>query len=127
MPEYLINVRTICHPTRITLDSKFLNKYSTSIIAPISSMPDQLKNYLNSENKFILDFGLHVNGEKKIDIYLQNRFKEYPKYEIIEEDDLFICKVKKGEEIISEANGNTKKKAEQNAAKASLIHYGVLN
>ena len=69
MPEHLINVRTICHPTRIALDSKYLNRYSTSIIAPISSMPDQLKNYLNSENKFILDFGLHVNGQKKIDIY----------------------------------------------------------
>ena len=68
-----------------------------------------------------------TNYKDQLQRYLQNRFKEYPKYEIIEEDDHFICKVKKGNEIISEGNGNTKKKAEQNAAKASLIHYGVLN
>ena len=31
-------------------------------------MSQKLRNYLNSENKFIFDFGLHING-KKIAIY----------------------------------------------------------
>ena len=68
-----------------------------------------------------------TNYKDQLQRYLQNRFKEYPKYEITEEVDLFICKVKKGIEVISEGTGNTKKKAEQSAAKVALIHYGVLN
>ena len=68
-----------------------------------------------------------TNYKDQLQRYLQNRFKEYPKYEIIEEENLFICKVKKGIEVISEGTGNTKKKAEQSAAKVALIHYGVLN
>ena len=69
VPEKLINVRTICHPKRIVLDFKNLNDSNISIIAPISSMPVKLKNYLNSENKFVYDFGLHINGQKKIGIF----------------------------------------------------------
>ena len=69
IPEKFINVRTICHPKRIILDFQNLNESSTSIIAPISSMSQKLRNYLNSENKFIFDFGLHINGKKKIAIY----------------------------------------------------------
>ena len=69
MPEKLINIRTICHPKRIILDFKNLNSSNVSIIAPISSMPKKLKDYLHSENKFIFDFGLHINGQKKINIF----------------------------------------------------------
>ena len=69
IPEKFINVRTICHPKRIILDFQSLNESSTSIIAPISSMSQKLRNYLNPENKFIFDFGLHINGKKKIAIY----------------------------------------------------------
>ena len=69
MPEKFINVRTICHPKRIILDFENLNSSNISIIAPISSMPQKFKNYLHSGNKFLFDFGLHVNGKKKIAIF----------------------------------------------------------
>ena len=72
IPEKFINVRTICHPKRIILDFQNLNESSTSIIAPISSMSQKLRNYLNSENKFIFD-------QKKLS---KDFFKE---------EKLFIC------------------------------------
>ncbi len=73
----LINVRTICHPKRIILDFKYLNDSNISLIAPISSMPNKLKNYLQRENKIIFDFGLHINGNKKI--IIQKNYCSLPK------------------------------------------------
>ncbi len=66
LQEKLVNVRAICHPKRIISDFDFLNRVNTPIIAPISSMPEKLKNYLKLDNKIIFDFGLHLNGKKKI-------------------------------------------------------------
>ena len=64
LQEKLVNVRAICHPKRIISDFDFLNRINTPIIAPISSMPEKLKNYLKLDNKIIFDFGLHLNGKK---------------------------------------------------------------
>ena len=66
MPEKFINLRAICHPKRIIYDYRHFNKANTSIVAPISSMPQKLKNFLTANNKVIFDYGLHVNGQKKI-------------------------------------------------------------
>ena len=54
--DKLINVRTICHPKRIILDFKYLNDSNIPLIAPFSSMPNKLKNYLQTKNKIIFDF-----------------------------------------------------------------------
>ena len=68
------------------------------------------------------------NYKDQLQRYLQNRFKEYPKYNITEiNGGKFSCQVIKKDECISEGIGETKKKAEQNGAKNALIFYGVLN
>ncbi|WP_440918177.1 hypothetical protein [Candidatus Pelagibacter sp.] len=77
IPEKFINSRTVCHPKRIILDHKYLNESNISIIAPISSMPEKLKKFFSAENKFIFDYGLHINGKKKIFIY--NNYCSLPK------------------------------------------------
>ena len=59
--------------------------------------------------------------------YLQNRFKEYPKYIVEESGNMYNCKIYKGNEILENGIGQTKKKAEQEASKNTLIYYGVLN
>jgi len=68
MPEKFINMRVICHPKRIIYDYRHFNETNTTIVAPISSMPQKLKNFLTADNKIIFDYGLHVNGQKKITI-----------------------------------------------------------
>ena len=65
--------------------------------------------------------------------YLQHNYKVYPKYVTNknEDDNLFHCDIFRNEgekEIyISSGKGNTKKKAEQNASKNSLIHYRIMS
>ena len=95
-------------------------------------------NDIEMAKKFILnvfeeyvDFGeliLNDNNYKdQLQRYLQNRFKVYPKYVVEECGAVYNCKVYKVNEILEYGKGETKKKAEQEAAKNVLIKYGVLN
>ena len=68
-----------------------------------------------------------TNYKDQLQRYLQNRFKEYPKYVVEECGAVYKCTIYKGDEILKYGMGETKKKAEQEASKNSLIHYGVLN
>ena len=86
--------------------------------------------------KFV-DFGeiiLNDNNFKDIlQRYMNNTFETKPIYKTIKLDDenMYHCKVYKiiddVEEFITEGIENTIKKAEQLAAKNTLLHYGVLN
>ena len=82
--------------------------------------------------KFV-DFGeiiLNDNNFKDIlQRYMNNTFETKPIYKTIKLDDenMYKSKVYKDDEFISEGIENTIKKAEQLAAKNTLIHYGVLN
>jgi len=67
------------------------------------------------------------NYKDQLQRYLQNRFKVYPKYVVEECGAVYNCKVYKVNEILEYGKGETKKKAEQEAAKNVLIKYGVLN
>ena len=67
------------------------------------------------------------NYKDQLQRYLQNRFKEYPKYIVDEYNSMYRCKINKKDEFLSEGFGETKKKAEQDASKNTLIYYGVLN
>lgn len=68
-----------------------------------------------------------TNYKDQLQRYLQNRFKEYPKYMVIESDGNYKCKIYNGKTFISDGFGNTKKGAEQDGSKNALIYYGVLN
>ena len=70
------------------------------------------------------------NYKEQIIKYLQHNFKENPKY-IVKEDEhddkLYYCDLIFKDKIISRGEGKSKKKAQQDASKNSLIHYNVLN
>jgi len=68
-----------------------------------------------------------TNYKDQLQRYLQNRFKEYPKYVVEECGSVYKCTIYKRDEILEYGKGETKKKAEQEASKNTLIHYGVLN
>ena len=61
--------------------------------------------------------------------YLQHNYKVYPTYQTYkdESDNIYICKIYKGSEIIETGRGNSKKKSEQDAAKKALIKYCVIS
>ncbi|MDA7663756.1 putative dsRNA-binding protein, partial [bacterium] len=61
--------------------------------------------------------------------YMNNTFDTKPIYKTIKVDhkNMYKSKVYKDDDFISEGIENTIKKAEQLAAKNTLIHYGVLN
>ena len=67
--ENLVNLRTVCHPKRIIADAFFHNHSRTAISMPRSMIPVKLKNFLQNENKIVLDFGLKLNGKKEINIF----------------------------------------------------------
>jgi ribonuclease-3 len=74
----------------------------------------------------------NTNYKDQLQRYFQNNFKDrknsHPKY-IVEEDEnnkIYICKVFLEETYIKSGKGETKKKAEQDAAKNTLKHYGVI-
>ena len=62
--ENLINFRSICHPKRIIADALYHNKSKTTLVMPSSTLPAQLNKKISTENKFILDYGLQLNGKK---------------------------------------------------------------
>ncbi len=67
--ENLINLRSVCHPKRIIADALFHNNSKTTLVMPSSTLPTQLNKTIGTENKFILDYGLQLNGKKKISIF----------------------------------------------------------
>ena len=70
-----------------------------------------------------------TNYKDQISRYFQQNFSIYPKYETLKDDNnTFNSKLINSEsnEIISIGNGNTKKKAEQDASKKALIQYNVI-
>ena len=82
------------------------------------------------KNIDIADMILNDNNYKdQILRYFQHNFKIFPIYKTIkdEENNVFECKLYKNEEHIGTGIGNTKKKAEQEASKNSLIHYRVIS
>src|SRR6056300_736596 len=92
-----------------------------------------VKNFCIKVFEKFVDFGeLILNDNNFKDIlqrYMNNTFETKPIYKTIKLDDenMYHCKVYKAEDFISEGIENTIKKAEQLAAKNTLIHYGVLN
>lgn len=69
----------------------------------------------------------NTNYKDQLLRYFQNNFKCYPKYELEEKENGYICKVYLNDNIIEMGYGGTKKKAEQESSKNALIHFGVLN
>jgi ribonuclease-3 len=92
---------------------------------------DFVKEFLIKVYEEYVDFSEIIlndtNYKDQLQRYLQNTFKEYPKYVVEEYNKIYKCKIYKGKEYISEGIGETKKKAEQDASKNTLIYYGVLN
>ena len=68
------------------------------------------------------------NYKDQISRYFQQNFSLYPTYktEKLTDDKGFKTIIYKGEEIIIEGSGNSKKKSEQDASKRALIHYNVI-
>ena len=68
------------------------------------------------------------NYKDQISRYFQQNFSVYPTYktEKLTDDKGFKTIIYKGEEIIIEGSGNSKKKSEQDASKRALIHYNVI-
>ena len=69
------------------------------------------------------------NYKDQILRYLQHNFKMHPTYKTNkdEENNIYICEIYKGNELICEGNGNSKKKSEQDASKKALIKYCVIS
>ena len=69
------------------------------------------------------------NYKDQILRYFQHNFKIHPIYRTDKNEDnnVFHCKIFKEDECIQTGEGNTKKKAEQNASKNALIHYHVIS
>ena len=61
--------------------------------------------------------------------YFQHNFKIHPTYRTDKKNDMnvFICKIYKDAEFVSQGEGISKKKAEQNASKQVLIEYHVIS
>lgn len=87
---------------------KFVNKFLT------------LK-YLDN----IIDNKLYIDPKSEYQEIIQEKYRETPKYELIEEDGpdhdkKFVCGVRVGEELIATGAGCSKSRAEQNAAQNAL-------
>ena len=69
------------------------------------------------------------NYKDQILRYFQHNFKIHPIYRTDKNEDnnVFHCKIFKEDECIQTGEGNTKKKAEQNASKNALIYYHVIS
>jgi len=70
-----------------------------------------------------------TNYKDQILRYFQHNFKLYPTYHHIdklEDEEEFKCELIKGEDVICNGSGKTKKKAEQNASYNALVHFNVL-
>ena len=69
------------------------------------------------------------NYKDQILRYFQHNFKIHPIYRTDknENTNVFHCKIFKEDEYIQTGEGNTKKKAEQNASKNALIYYHVIS
>lgn len=100
------------------LDSEDINLVKTFLITIYEK-------YIDFQNIIVNN----TNYKDQLLRYFQNNFKEYPKYNVEEiiTNTSFKCLVLKGEEVISEGYGETKKKSEQDASKNALCKYGVLN
>ena len=85
---------------------------------------------INLFEKYI-DFGniiiTDTNYKDQVLRYFHNVFNENPIYKISEKDNIFKCILFKLDTEISRGEGDSKKKAEQDASKNALIKYGVLN
>tara|TARA_B100000902_G_C26922832_1_gene722540 strand:- start:51 stop:692 length:642 start_codon:yes stop_codon:yes gene_type:complete len=69
------------------------------------------------------------NYKDQILRYFQHNYKVHPIYRT-EKDEItgqFLCEIFKEDECIQKGNGNTKKKAEQDASKNALIFYHVIS
>ena len=104
------------------LDSNDYSLIETFIVNTIESHTD------------IVDLILNDNNFKdQLLRYFQHNFKVYPKYvtQKNEEFNNFECKIyrkdKDTDMYVCNGQGNTKKKAEQNASKNALIHYRVMS
>jgi len=104
------------------LDSNDYNLIETFIISSIEKYID-ISDVILNDNNF----------KDQLLRYFQHNFKVHPQYETnkIEETNNFECKIfrkEEGEKIyVKSGIGNTKKKAEQNASKNSLIFYRVIS
>lgn len=66
------------------------------------------------------------NYKDQISRYMQQNFKLYPKYETTKVGEIFQSKILKEDNIITVAEGSSKKKAEQEVSKKALIHFNVI-
>ena len=101
----------------IYLDTNNIDIVECFIIQCIESFIDFSDTILNDNNY-----------KDQILRYFQHNFKVHPTYRTNrnDENNLFICKLFKEQEYIQSGKGSTKKKAEQDASKNSLIFYHVL-
>jgi ribonuclease-3 len=70
-----------------------------------------------------------TNYKDQISRYFQQNFGIYPCYDTTKDDNnMFTSKLinSESDKIISVGNGNTKKRAEQDASKKALVHYNVI-
>jgi len=69
------------------------------------------------------------NYKDQILRYFQHNYKVYPTYQCdkIENDNIFICKIFKGEDHIETGRGISKKKSEQDASRRALIKFCVIS
>jgi ribonuclease-3 len=70
-----------------------------------------------------------TNFKDQILRYCQHNFKVYPTYrhnEMVEGEEEFTCDILRGDEIMCNGTGKTKKKAEQNASYNALVLFNVL-
>jgi len=69
------------------------------------------------------------NYKDQILRYLQHNYQVYPTYqcEKIKEDNIYLCKIFKGDEHIETGSGISKKKSEQDASRRALIKYCVIS
>tara|TARA_B100000900_G_C20580708_1_gene717411 strand:- start:50 stop:853 length:804 start_codon:yes stop_codon:yes gene_type:complete len=69
------------------------------------------------------------NYKDQILRYLQHNYKIYPTYKTSkdENENIYICRIYKGDGYIETGKGNSKKKSEQDAARRALIKYCVIS
>ncbi len=64
----LINLRVACHPMRILSDISFHKKSRTKLVLPYSTMSKKMRNSISLNRDNILDYGLSLNFDEKINI-----------------------------------------------------------
>ena len=67
-----------------------------------------------------------TNYKDQVSRYFQQTFNIYPKYETNKYESIFKSQLFHGDKLITIGSGNSKKKAEQDVSKNTLIHFNVI-